>query len=232
VAVALEIRAPRASVGQPDGSVRDTLNATILAVDLKKKTVTRRVNRQAEVVVPVPRPSPSGDVTYHLVMAIDVPPGQYQLRTSAASARLQRAGSVYLTVDVPAAPKPGPVIAGLAVGLAGGGSTAVSQKAEGPLPIRPVFDRVFRQTDTLRIVYWIARREPTAVSSYLDIVNAQDQVVLSVEGPRELGLDGMVDLEVPLATLFPGGYRLRVTAGEGARIATREIGFAIRDGSP
>ena len=87
----------------------------------------------------------------------------------------------------------------------------------------------FRQADTLRIVYWIARKESTAaVSSRLDTVNAQDQVVLSVEGR----LDGMVDCDVPLTTLVPGGYRLRVTAVEGAHIATREIGLSVRSISP
>jgi hypothetical protein len=232
VAVAVEVRAPRTAVGQPDGSVRDALNATVLAVDLEKKKVTRRVNRQADIEIPDPRVSPAGDVSYHLVMSIDLPPGKYQLRTSVASGRLQKAGSVYLTIDVPAAPKSGLAIAGLAVGLASRGPKTVAQTAEGPLPIRPAFDRVFSQADTLRVVYWIARKESAAaVSSRVDILNRQDEIVLTVEGRDDLGVGGLVERAVPLSTLLPGGYRLRVTAGEGAHSATRELGLAVSDGS-
>ncbi len=230
VAVALEVRAPRAAVGQPDGSVRDLLKATVLAVDLRKKKVTRRVNRQADVVVPAPPESPAGHVSYHFVMAIDLPPGKYQLRTSAASDRLGKAGSVYLTIDVPMAPKSGVAIAGLAVGLASRGSTYVAPKAEGPLPVRPVFDRVFSPADTLRVAYWLARKgSSNAVSSRLDILNGEGQVILGAEGRNELGVDGLIETDVPLSTLVPGSYRLRVTAGEGAHVAAREIGFAVRD---
>jgi hypothetical protein len=229
VAVALEVRAPHQAVEQPDGSVRDSLKATVLAVDLGKKKVTRRVNRQAEIVVPAPRVSLAGEVSYHLVMAIDLPPGSYQLRTSVASDRVGKAGSVYLTLDVTAVPKSGVAIAGLAVGLAGRGSTHISHKAEGPLPIHPVFDRAFRPDDTLRIVYWIARKDTTtAVSSRVAIVNAQDRVVLALEGPRELGVDGMAESDIPLSTLVPGSYRLKVTAAEGGRIAEREVGFVVK----
>ena len=137
VAVAVEVRAPLAAVAEADGSARDALSATVLAVDLEKKKVTRRVNRQADIEIPEPRVSPAGDVSYHLVMAIDLPPGQYQLRTSVASGRLQKAGSVYLTIDVPAAPKSGLAIAGLAVGLASRGSKTVAQTAERPTPDSP-----------------------------------------------------------------------------------------------
>ena len=233
VAVAVEVRAPFAVVAEAGGRARDALSATILAVDLKKKKVTRRVNRQADVLVAEPRVSASGAVSYHLVMAIDLPPGQYQLRTSVASDRLQKAGSVYLAVDVPAAPKSGLAIAGLAVGLASRGPNPVAQAADSPLPIRPVFDRVFNPGDTLRVVYWIARKESTpVVSSRVDILNRQDEIVLTVEGRDELGVDGLVERAVRLSSLIPGSYRLRVTARGGAGSATRELGFAVREASP
>ncbi len=154
---------------------------------------------------------------------------RWAARTSAASARLGTAGSVYLALDVPAVPKSGVAITGLAVGLAGEASTRGAPAAEGPLPIRPAFDRVFSQADTLRIVYWLARKDGTnAVSSRLEIVNERNEVALGKEGSTERGADGMIEMDVPLSTLVPGSYRLRVTAGEGARMVKREIGLAIR----
>lgn len=35
----------------------------------------------------------------------------------------------------------------------------------------------------------------------------------------ELGVDGLAESDIPLSTLVPGSYRLRVTAVEGGRIA-------------
>jgi len=229
VAVALEVRAPYTVVGQSDGSVGDSLRATVLAVDLKKKKVTRRVNRRADIVISAPRVSSAGEVSYHLVMAVDVPTGAYQLRASVASDRVGKAGSVYLTLDVPEPPKSGVAVVGLAVGLAGRGSYPISPTTDGPLPIRPVFDRIFSPADTLRIVYWVARKEPTtAVLSRVDIVNGQDQVMLSVEGRKELGVDGLAKSDIPLSTLAPGSYRLKVTTVGGGRSAEREVGFVVQ----
>jgi len=62
----------------------------------------------------------------------------------------------------------------------------------------------------------------------VDILNRQDEIVRTVEGREELGVDGLIERAVPLSTLLPGSYLLKVTAGEGVRLVTREIGIAVR----
>jgi hypothetical protein len=51
---------------------------------------------------------------------------------------------------------------------------------------------------------------------------------LAIAGRDELGVDGLIERAIPLSTLLPGSYRLKVTAGDGVRLVTREIGIAVR----
>ena len=76
--------------------------------------------------------------------------------------------------------------------------------------------------------YQLAVGPPPVVSSRVDILNRQDEIVRTVEGREELGVDGLIERAVPLSTLLPGSYLLKVTAGEGVRLVTREIGIAVR----
>ena len=39
---------------------------------------------------------------------------------------------------------------------------------------------------------------------------------------------GRVDLKLPLSTLAPGAYRLRVTASDGTNNAAREVGIVVK----
>ena len=127
---------------RPDGSIADSVNLTLLAANIKKK-VTRRVNRDAGISVHDPRVSPVGDVSYQVVMGIDLPPGPYQLRASARSDGLRevrqrlpdggRAGN---------SAKTGVAILGPALGLARDRALDETMKGE-LLPMRPVLDRVF-----------------------------------------------------------------------------------------
>jgi VWFA-related protein len=233
VAVALEVRARHTDVVLPDGSVRDSLRATILAVDLKKKKITRRVNRTAEITIPRARVSLSGDVLYSLVMAIDLLPGSYQLRVSAISERLGKSGSVYLAMTVPEVPRAGVLIAGPVLALGGSPSARpMPTTASGLLPIRPAFDRVFSRDQTVRVVYWLAHKGSSGTApSRVEIVNAEGEVVFGADAHVGVFTEGMADLNIPLSAFAPGSYRLRVRAGEGSDIAIREVGFAISSGS-
>ena len=160
-------------------------------------------------------------------MGIDLPPGPYQLRASARSDGLGKSGSVYLMIDVPESPKTGVAILGPALGLARDRALDDTMKGE-LLPMRPVLDRVFSPADTMRVLYWLAHAKSSgAVSPVLEILDEQDHVVFRTDKPVAVDATGKADVDVPLAGLKPGGYHLRVKAGEGPGMAVRDIGFAI-----
>jgi VWFA-related protein len=222
VAVTVEVRAPMTALAGPDGSVADSVHLTLLAADLKKKKVTRRVNRDAGIALIDPKPSAAGEVTYQVVMGIDLPPGPYQLRASAKSDRLGKSGSVYLMIDVPPLPETGVAILGPALGLARERFIDETMKGE-LLPLRPVLDRVFTSADTMRVVYWLAPGKSSgSLSSVVEVLDEHEQAVFRADQSAA----AKVDIDVPLTGLKPGGYRLRVKAGGDAG-TMREIGFAV-----
>ena len=107
VDLTLEVRADRTALADPDGLFRDTVKYEIWAVDLDKKKATKTVAREAKVVLS-PRDlvySPPGEVIYQVQTSLAIPPGHYQLRASATSARVNKGGSVYLETNMPAFPK-------------------------------------------------------------------------------------------------------------------------------
>ena len=83
-------------------------------------------------------------------------------------------------------------------------------------PFAPSLDRKFTPADTLRLYFEVARKSPAAVvRTKVEILDAQDDVRAWVD--REIPADdrGRVDVRLPLSTLAPGAYRLRVTATDG-----------------
>ena len=80
----------------------------------------------------------------------------------------------------------------------------------------------------MRVLYWLARGKPSAaVTSALEILDEQDNVVFRTDKPVAVDAASKADVDVPLAGLKLGGYRLRVKAGEGPGMAVRDVGFAI-----
>ncbi len=104
VVIALELTVPTTSMKEVDSDrLLDDIEYGMYAIDMKGAKVRERQSSGAKVTL---RPR-SGlvvvpdKVTYEIVSEMPLPPGQYQLRASATSKKLNAGGSVYLSFDVP-----------------------------------------------------------------------------------------------------------------------------------
>ncbi len=237
VAVAMDLVAPRDTLTLAAGHLEDTVQYTLLAVDLKKRKIVRAVRRDARVAIdPGPqRGVPSDATRYQVVTSIDLGPGSYQLRMSASSARLGRKGSVYLDVDVPDFSKGPPRLGPVLIGTVGAPPpTGESANAHGLLPFMPVLDRAFSTADTLRVfcpVLGAGDLRPDSVR--LELVSPAGATLAAAAGAiHDAGADALrrgrsLQARLPLIGVSPGAYVLRLVAQVRAATLSREIGVSV-----
>ena len=241
VAAAIEITAPTKVLLGPDAKLHDEVSYGVLVVDEKKTKVTSRTNVAARIALKPRGPSLEADpnmpglVSYQIPLTLELPPGKYQLRASATSTKLARGGSVYLTIEVPDFAKETLTLAGVTLGYGDGDHVPVADlpkqgpKREARAPFAPSLDRTFTPADTLRLYFEVARRNPaTVVGTKVAILDAQDDVRAWVDRQIPANDRGRVDVRLPLSTLAPGAYRLRVTAEDGTNSAAREVGIVVK----
>lgn len=247
VAIALEITVPATAMAErASDRLLDDIRYGIFAVDLKGAKVKERTGSGARIAL---RPRPGlavvpDKVTYEIVSELGLPPGQYQLRASATSNRLSAGGSVYLSFEVPDFTKPDLVLTELLLAYADGPHVPIARDlpivttrrvgvALPPppprvLPFDPTLDRVFVPTDTLRLFFKAVRRGGTPLMATISALTPDGTVVVTFD--RELGIahQPTLDIQLPLAQLPPGAYRLRVSVTDGTVRAAREVGFVIQ----
>ena len=237
ISAAIEVTAPsRVLLGQ-DGKLRDEVSYGILVVDEKKTKVTSRSRVAARIAI---RPRSNGaempdKVSYQIPLSIELPPGAYQLRASATSARLSRGGSAYLPIDVPDFSKGALHIAGLTIGYADGEHVAVADvpgerasRGRGA-PFAPSLDRTFVSADTIRLYFEVTGKGAAApLRTKVEVLDARDETRAWVDRQVPGGEPGRVDVKLPLSTLAAGAYRLHVTATDGTNEASRDIGFVVQ----
>jgi hypothetical protein len=147
------------------------------------------------------------------------------LRASALESGLEKGGSVYLTLQVP------DLTAGaLVVGNPLLGTTArAAAMASGPgvvkLPFTPTLDRVFDETDVLRVFCPLVARPGRPPTATLDVLGKDDTVALSAT--PVVGA-AAVTADISLTTLDPGPYTLRLRVTDGAETTTRVVPLVIR----
>ena len=202
ITAAIEITAPTKALLGPDAKLHDQVSYGVLVVDEKKTKVTSRTNLAARIALKprVAVPSPEDDpnmpslVAYQIPLTLELAPGKYQLRASAASTRLGKGGSVYLTIEVPDFAKEPLTIAGVTLGYVDGERVPVADlpkqapRRDARAPFAPSLDRVFVPADTLRLYFEVARRNAaTTVRTKVEILDAQDDVRAWVDtgGPAE-----------------------------------------------
>jgi 5-hydroxyisourate hydrolase-like protein (transthyretin family) len=79
------------------------------------------------------------------------------------------------------------------------------------------------------LYFEVARRSPAAVvQTKVEILDATDDVRAWVDRQNPANDRGRVDVKLPLSTLAPGAYRLRVTAGDGMTTTAREVGIVVK----
>jgi hypothetical protein len=196
-------------------------------------------------------------VTYQIALELELPAGRYQLRGAAMSDKLGAGGSVYLPLDVPDFSREELAVTDLLLAYADGPHVPVARdvRSQEPnrtplatrsalptpvmgrptpptvvepprtIPFDPTLDRVFAPTDALRLFFKTVSRSRRPVTATISARTADGTVVATFERP--VGDDGTVDVRLPLAQLTPGGYTLEVTVQDGARTASKEIGFAV-----
>jgi len=232
LALALEVTAPVAALRDPDGRLRDTLKYEVLVVDEKKARVRSLGGLEGKLQLsPAGRPEDlPASVTYLVEESLEIAAGRYELRVSATSDRLAKGGSVYLDVVVPDLRSASVAIGGLAITYADGARVPVAPPTtrRAPLlPFAPTLDRAFTSADSLRVFFEGVSRSPQVKAS-IDVIDASGRSVLSVIPTVTPGDPLRVQDVVPLRDLAPGPYTLRATLTDGARTATRDLGFAVR----
>jgi VWFA-related protein len=94
------------------------------------------------------------------------------------------------------------------------------------LPFEPALDRTFASSDVVRLYFKAVQRERRAVLATISALTPEGQTLVTFD--RSLPDSGEFDINLPLAQLAPGAYRLQVAVSDGRTTATKEIGITIR----
>jgi VWFA-related protein len=232
-AIALEVRVPRALLTDGDGLLRDTLHYEVWAVDLRRKKVVKTIARQAQLVLD--RDEAAADqaepLVYQVHTMLPLDAGRYQLRASAMSVKSGASGSIYLETDVPDYDKSPLLLAPVAVAYVDTRRLPVVRGGAGVglLPAPLALDRAFTLGDRLRLSSEVVQRAAGMVSVKIDLLTASGERGRSLlDRQIDRGDPRAVDVELDLAGLAAGGYRLRFAADAGGVHAEREIAFIVR----
>lgn len=214
VAVAIEVTAASPG-GQPEHA--DVFGVAVEAGEKPRATLraSATFGRTAE----------AGAVSrYLLCERIDLRPGRYQLRLGVTSQWAGATGSVYVDVTVPDFRGGVLSMSGLVLEQRTGGApmpVARPQRIEGLLAALPTLAREFAASDAVWVTADVYRRAgapaiPVEVITALGLEGETDAIwhAREVFPPAALGEAGRARLRVPLPldSLAPGAYRLRVTA--------------------
>ncbi|HEX5213940.1 MAG TPA: VWA domain-containing protein [Vicinamibacterales bacterium] len=223
--IALEVRLPKAGVTLLDGRVQDSLRFTVYAIDLKTRKIAAQFSNTAELASG-PAPLPRGeDVAFVIPVEMRVKPGRYQLRASVTSTRVDKGGSVYLTIDVPDYQKMPLAISGLLVGRGGAEVALASTKVQ--LPFAPSVDREFAAAEPMQLYFDVITTSQSAPAiARVEVLSASGDVLRS--SAPVLPSNGHVNMPVATAGLAPGAYLLRAVVTQGANSATRDTGFVVK----
>jgi VWFA-related protein len=223
--VALELRGPREAFA---ATSQDDVSVTVLAIDLQRTRVTKnlKVARTVDVAPALLRTS-DPTIAYTVTTSLDLSPGTYQLRVSARSARLDKSGSVYLTVDVPRQPGGSMALGGIVVGYANGPPASLSG---GPtiVPFEPTLDRAFMSADRLRIFASLAGKDAHAVNGKVELLDSTGTILHTMDVPNVPPSARGVDVTLGLAGLAPGTYTLRIRVTDGQVNLERSTRIEIR----
>jgi VWFA-related protein len=197
--------------------------------------------RLSATATAAPEAHASGD--YEVIGRLDLPPGRYELRASAASPSAG-SGSVYGYVDVPDFARAPVSLSGIALLVdppaPSGGATATG----GLLPFVPTTRRMFTSGDRVRVFargYQGGAPAPLPARAVLRIVDRADATVFEADTPLEpdaFTSDRGADLtfELPIQRLAAGEYlltleltlpRADVRPG-GAPAVRRQVRFDVR----
>jgi hypothetical protein len=237
VSVAMEVTVPRQSLQSDDQRLLDDIEYGLFAIDMKGAKMREQIGRGARIIL---RPRDANAalpdrVTYEITTVLQLPPGEYQLRASATSAKLDLGGSVYLPYTVPDYSRFAMGLTDFVLAYADGPRVPVANSmgrsqipAANVLPFEPSLDRVFRPTDTLRLFFQVLQKDPKPATATIQVVTASGRLVLGMDVPVVAQERVKVDQVMPLDRLTPGAYRLRVAVTGDAGFTEKDLGFIVR----
>jgi VWFA-related protein len=189
--------------------------------------ITAQVSRPAQGVEPA---------AYEILGRLDLPPGRYEVRASAASATSGLSGSVYGYVDVPDFAGDALTLSGIAIGATSAAGVGNLDSITGLLSFAPTTRRVFATTDRVTAFVRVHQKKdysPAPVTVVRRVIDATDRAVLDERATLEAdafanarGAD--VQFEIPMARLASGRHLLVVEATRDSHSVRRAIPFEVK----
>jgi hypothetical protein len=188
------------------------------------------------IAAQVSRSQDTEPAAYEILGRLDLPPGRYEIRASAASATSGLSGSVYGYVDVPDAARDALTLSGIALGATPAIGAGNLEAITGILPFAPTTRRAFATTDRVTAFIRVHQKKdgsPAPVTVVRRVIDAGEQPVVDERATLEPGafVDGRgadVQFQVPVDRLAPGRHLLVVEATRGSHSARRAIPFEIK----
>lgn len=176
------------------------------------------------------------DRRFDALSRIDLAPGEYELRVAVTG--VAHTASVFSYVTVPAFSSAPLSLSNILVAATPGTLTAPKDFLSSLLPIVPTARREFARTDRFvaffRVYQGTDRQDPLApVQLQSAIVDAGGTVVgteTKTVAPAQFATSRTADhyVSLPLGTLAPGDYLLKVEATMDTRVAGRVMRFVVR----
>jgi VWFA-related protein len=197
----------------------------------RPKGLTRQT---LELAWPVEAVTPN--TRFDALSRIDLAPGEYEIRVAVTGS--SRTASVFTYVTVPSFAAAPLSLSNIVIGATAGTLSAPKDFLSPLLPVVPTARREFARTDRFvaffRIYQGTGRQnsllpvqlQSTLVDSQGAIVATESRAIETAEFTTGRAADHYVAL--PLATLAPGDYLLKVEATMGGRIAGRAMRFQVK----
>jgi VWFA-related protein len=182
-----------------------------------------------------PAAARTGETRFDALSRIDLPPGEYEIRVAVSGA--SRTASVFTYLTVPSFAAAPLSLSNIVIGAAPRTLTAPKDFLSTLLPVVPTARREFARTDRfvafLRIYQGTGRDttlmpvqlQSTLIDARAATVASDSNTIAATEFAGGRAADHYVTL--PLTTLAPGDYLLKVEAKMGARVAGRALRFHI-----
>jgi VWFA-related protein len=183
-----------------------------------------------------PEGTPGVERRFDALSRLDLPPGEYEIRVAVSGAA--HVASVFTYVKIPPFATAPLSLSNLVIGATAGTLTAPRDFLSTLLPVVPTARRAFARDD--RAVVFFRIYQGTAGSAPLAPVELRSSIV-DAGGAVVAGSTSALDaaqfsdgrttdqyLELPLGTLVPGDYLLKVETTMGVRTAGRAIRFVVR----
>jgi hypothetical protein len=180
--------------------------------------------------------SRTGSSLTEIVSELRLKPGVYEIRASAFSERMQTSGSVYTDVEIPDFAKVPLALSGVLLMSFPRPESLTPNPLSIELPVVPTTQREFTPTALVRgfvRVYQGGTQAILPVTIRTTILDEKSKTVFdhseSLAADR-FGASRNTDarIDVSVASLSPGLYRLRIEAFAESRVTHRDVQFSVR----